>query len=32
MHNFLNLPLRMKLVLASVSALMIGGGLLLLAS
>jgi hypothetical protein len=32
MHNFLNLPLRVKLVLLSASALTMGAGLLILAS
>jgi hypothetical protein len=32
MHNFLNLSLRLKLFLASASALMIGAGLLMLAN
>lgn len=32
MHNFMNLPLRAKLVLASVSLVMIGAGLLMLAN
>lgn len=32
MHNFLNLPLRVKLVLASASVLLMGAGLLVLAS
>jgi hypothetical protein len=30
MHNFMHLPLRTKLLLASCSALMLGAGLLLL--
>ncbi len=32
MHNFLRLPVRTKLVLASLSALLLGAGLLLLAN
>jgi hypothetical protein len=30
MHNFLNLPLRLKLLLASASLVLMGAGLLLL--
>jgi hypothetical protein len=32
MHNFLRLPVRTKLILASLSALLLGAGLLLLAN